>query len=63
VKRIALLGATGSIGRQAIEVIEGNPELELRMRLDDLDRLAADRPRRAEQRDAFHALWNAVSTK
>jgi 1-deoxy-D-xylulose 5-phosphate reductoisomerase len=29
VKRIALLGATGSIGRQAIEVIEGNPELEL----------------------------------
>ena len=29
VKRIALLGATGSIGRQAIEVIERNPELEL----------------------------------
>jgi 1-deoxy-D-xylulose-5-phosphate reductoisomerase len=29
VKRIALLGATGSIGRQAIEVIEANPELEL----------------------------------
>jgi 1-deoxy-D-xylulose-5-phosphate reductoisomerase len=28
-KRIALLGATGSIGRQAIEVIEANPELEL----------------------------------
>ena len=28
-KRVALLGATGSIGRQAIEVIERNPELEL----------------------------------
>src|SRR5438034_1360214 len=28
-KRIALLGATGSIGRQAIEVIEANDELEL----------------------------------
>jgi 1-deoxy-D-xylulose-5-phosphate reductoisomerase len=27
--RIALLGATGSIGRQAIDVIEANPELEL----------------------------------
>jgi 1-deoxy-D-xylulose-5-phosphate reductoisomerase len=29
VKRIALLGASGSIGRQAIEVVERNPELEL----------------------------------
>ena len=29
VKRIALLGATGSIGRQAVEVVERNPELEL----------------------------------
>jgi 1-deoxy-D-xylulose-5-phosphate reductoisomerase len=29
VKRIALLGATGSIGRQAIEVVARNPELEL----------------------------------
>jgi len=29
VKRVALLGATGSIGRQAIEVIDGHPELEL----------------------------------
>jgi 1-deoxy-D-xylulose-5-phosphate reductoisomerase len=28
-KRIALLGATGSIGRQAIEVIEAHPDLEL----------------------------------
>jgi 1-deoxy-D-xylulose-5-phosphate reductoisomerase len=28
-KRIALLGATGSIGRQALEVIEAHPELEL----------------------------------
>jgi 1-deoxy-D-xylulose-5-phosphate reductoisomerase len=29
VKRIALLGATGSIGRQALEVIEAQPDLEL----------------------------------
>jgi 1-deoxy-D-xylulose-5-phosphate reductoisomerase len=29
VKRIALLGATGSIGRQAIEIIAAHPELEL----------------------------------
>jgi 1-deoxy-D-xylulose-5-phosphate reductoisomerase len=29
VKRIALLGATGSIGRQALEIIASNPELEL----------------------------------
>src|SRR3954447_21485766 len=28
-KRVALLGATGSIGRQAIEIIEAHPELEL----------------------------------
>ncbi len=28
-KRVALLGATGSIGTQAIEVIEAHPELEL----------------------------------
>ncbi|HYY04023.1 MAG TPA: 1-deoxy-D-xylulose-5-phosphate reductoisomerase [Gaiellaceae bacterium] len=28
-KRIALLGATGSIGRQAVEVIDANPELTL----------------------------------
>src|ERR1700726_2367280 len=28
-KRIALLGATGSIGRQAIEIIQANPGLEL----------------------------------
>jgi 1-deoxy-D-xylulose-5-phosphate reductoisomerase len=28
-KRIALLGATGSIGRQAVEIVEGHPELEL----------------------------------
>ncbi len=28
-KRIALLGASGSIGRQAIEVIDAHPELEL----------------------------------
>jgi 1-deoxy-D-xylulose-5-phosphate reductoisomerase len=29
VKRIALLGATGSIGRQALEVIDAHPEIEL----------------------------------
>jgi 1-deoxy-D-xylulose-5-phosphate reductoisomerase len=29
VKRIALLGATGSIGRQALDVIDAHPELEL----------------------------------
>jgi 1-deoxy-D-xylulose-5-phosphate reductoisomerase len=29
VRRIALLGATGSIGRQAVDVVERNPELEL----------------------------------
>ena len=28
-KRVALLGATGPIGRQALEIIEANPELEL----------------------------------
>jgi 1-deoxy-D-xylulose-5-phosphate reductoisomerase len=28
-RRIALLGATGSIGRQALEIIEAHPELEL----------------------------------
>ena len=28
-KRIALLGATGSIGRQALEIIDDHPELEL----------------------------------
>ena len=28
-RRIAVLGATGSIGRQALEVIEANPEFEL----------------------------------
>jgi 1-deoxy-D-xylulose 5-phosphate reductoisomerase len=27
--RVALLGATGSIGRQALEVIEANRSLEL----------------------------------
>jgi 1-deoxy-D-xylulose-5-phosphate reductoisomerase len=29
VKRVALLGATGSIGRQALEIMEASPELEL----------------------------------
>jgi 1-deoxy-D-xylulose-5-phosphate reductoisomerase len=45
VRRIALLGATGSIGRQAIEVVERNPELELcalAAGSSDLDALAAE---------------------
>jgi 1-deoxy-D-xylulose-5-phosphate reductoisomerase len=29
VKRVAILGATGSIGRQAIEIVSAHPELEL----------------------------------
>jgi len=44
VKRIALLGATGSIGEQAVTVIERHPELELCALASgstDLDRLAA----------------------
>ena len=28
-KRVALLGATGSIGRQAVEIVDSSPELEL----------------------------------
>jgi 1-deoxy-D-xylulose-5-phosphate reductoisomerase len=28
-RRVALLGATGSIGRQAVEIVEGRPDLEL----------------------------------
>src|SRR5436305_7216387 len=28
-KRVAVLGVTGSIGRQALEIIESHPELEL----------------------------------
>src|SRR5450830_244708 len=45
-KRIALLGATGSIGRQALEIIEANPELELcalAARTTDVSGLAAER--------------------
>lgn len=44
-KRIALLGATGSIGRQALETIAANPELELcalSSRKTDLAGLAAE---------------------
>jgi 1-deoxy-D-xylulose-5-phosphate reductoisomerase len=44
-KRIALLGATGSIGRQALEVIAANPELSvcaLASRTQPLDALAAE---------------------
>ena len=44
-RRIALLGATGSIGRQAVEVVERNPELELcalASASTDLDELARE---------------------
>jgi 1-deoxy-D-xylulose-5-phosphate reductoisomerase len=44
-RRIALLGATGSIGRQALEVVAANPELSvcaLASRSQPLDALAAE---------------------
>ena len=43
-RRVALLGATGSIGRQAVEIVSAHPELELVALLSGrqpLDRLAA----------------------
>ena len=46
VKRIAVLGATGSIGRQALEIIDANPELEvcaLASGTSDVAELAAER--------------------
>ncbi len=46
-KRIAILGATGSIGRQALEVCDANPELEvcaLASGASPLDALGADYP-------------------
>jgi 1-deoxy-D-xylulose-5-phosphate reductoisomerase len=46
VKRIAVLGATGSIGRQALEIIDAQPELEvcaLASGSSELDALAAER--------------------
>jgi 1-deoxy-D-xylulose-5-phosphate reductoisomerase len=45
-KRIALLGATGSIGRQALEIIDANPKLELcalAAGTTDVSELAAER--------------------
>src|SRR5918992_3935789 len=45
-KRIAVLGATGSIGRQALEIIDAHPELEacaLASGTSDLEALAAER--------------------
>ncbi len=44
-RRIALLGATGSIGRQALDVIAANPELSvcaLSSRSQPLDKLATE---------------------
>jgi 1-deoxy-D-xylulose-5-phosphate reductoisomerase len=48
VKRVALLGATGSIGTQALDVIDANPALDLcavavGSRADDAARIAGDR--------------------
>jgi 1-deoxy-D-xylulose-5-phosphate reductoisomerase len=46
VKRIAVLGATGSIGRQALEIIDANDELEacaIASGSSELDALAAER--------------------
>ena len=47
-KRIALLGATGSIGRQALEIVDAHPELELcavavGSQRDEAERIAAER--------------------
>ena len=44
-RRVALLGATGSIGRQALEIVDRNPELELcgvQSGSTPLDRIAAE---------------------
>jgi 1-deoxy-D-xylulose-5-phosphate reductoisomerase len=48
VRRVALLGATGSIGRQAIEIVDGHPRLELcavaaGSRAAEAERIAAER--------------------
>jgi 1-deoxy-D-xylulose-5-phosphate reductoisomerase len=46
VRRIAILGATGSIGRQALEIVDAQPELEicaLASGSNELDVLAAER--------------------
>ncbi len=63
------LGAVEELGQIAADLLErrvdvverrraggGGAELELGMRLDDLDRLAADRAGCAEQRDALHRI-------
>ena len=56
-RRIALLGATGSIGRQALEVIAANPELErLRARV----RLAA--ARRPRSRSSASSTSRSAAT-
>jgi 1-deoxy-D-xylulose-5-phosphate reductoisomerase len=43
VKKVALLGATGSIGTQALDVVDANPELELCALAVGSDRDAAER--------------------
>ena len=70
------LGAVEQLGEIAadllqrrVDVVErrragrSGAELELGVRLDDLDRLAADRPGRAEQRDPLHALSVGTSAQ
>jgi 1-deoxy-D-xylulose 5-phosphate reductoisomerase len=47
-KKVALLGATGSIGRQTIEIVNAHPELELcavasgSAPLDDIDAVVVE---------------------
>ena len=55
-----LCEVTPNLFQRRVDMVEGRrarrgrAELELRMPLDDLDRLATDRPRCPEQRDALH---------
>ena len=51
-RRILILGSTGSIGQQAIDVVGRSDELEVLGPLDDVERLGADRPGGAEDEEA-----------
>src|SRR5262249_2654094 len=56
-KRVALLGATGSIGRQAIEIVAAHPELELCAAASGSTPLdAADAPPKQDGGDATDLL-------
>src|SRR5947208_2181849 len=66
-KRVALLGATGSIGKQALEIVEAHPELELvaatsgSQAIDGLAPLTqiGDDPADVQPLDALsHPTWN-----